>query len=74
MIFNILTGLMGSNKHEVNTLKGNVNHELNVFNDQTTKHMEILPNTISSASADTEELNDKDEQKRGLTSELTKIV
>ena len=41
-----------------------MNNEFPVINDQKTKQMEILPNTISHAIPNTEELREKDEQRR----------
>ena len=39
---------------------------LNVLNDLRTKHMETLAEAISAINADTEEMNEKDNQKRDL--------
>merc|ERR1719262_1665743 len=62
--FDELTAEMNQNKEEFDTVKRNINEE--------TKHMEVLANTISSINADTEEMNEKDEQKRELTHEFDK--
>ena len=51
-------------------VKRNVNDDVVAINDEKTKHMEINANRISSINADTEELNEKDEQKRALTHEF----
>jgi len=70
--FDELTAEMNQNKEEFDTTKRNINEELTVISDEKTKHMEVLANTISSINADTEEMNEKDEQKRELTHEFDK--
>merc|ERR1712061_194886 len=65
--FDELTAEMNQNKEEFDATKRNINEELTVISDEKTKHMEVLANTISSINADTEEMNEKDEQKRELT-------
>jgi hypothetical protein len=70
--FDELTAEMNQNKDEFDTAKRNINEELTVISDEKTKHMEVLANTISSINADTEEMNEKDEQKRELTHEFDK--
>jgi len=70
--FDELTAEMNQNKQEFDTTKRNINEELTVISDEKTKHMEVLANTISSINADTEEMNEKDEQKRELTHEFDK--
>merc|ERR1719262_66208 len=70
--FDELTAEMNQNKDEFDTTKRNINEELTVISDEKTKHMEVLANTISSINADTEEMNEKDEQKRELTHEFDK--
>jgi len=50
----------------------NINDELTVVNDKKTRFMELLSSTISSINADTEEMNERDEQKRALTHEFDK--
>ena len=52
--------LMGSDLQESDTSKGRVNDELTFINNQKTKQIQILPNTISGAIADTAWLNEKD--------------
>merc|ERR1719410_2765542 len=70
--FDELTAEMKQNKDEFETSKGGINEELAVISDEKTKHMEVLANTISSINADTEEMNEKDEQKLDLTHEFDK--
>jgi len=70
--FDELTAEMKQNKDEFETSKGAINEELAVISDEKTKHMEVLANTISSINADTEEMNEKDEQKLDLTREFDK--
>jgi len=65
--FDELTAEMNQNKEEFDATKRNINEELTVISDEKTKHMEVLANTISSINADTEEMNEKDQQKRDLT-------
>ena len=52
----------------------NLNEQLNVINALRTKHMEALAQTISEISSDTEEMNEKEEQKRDLEEEHDKKV
>jgi hypothetical protein len=47
----------------------NMNEQLNTINDGRTKCMETLAETISAINADTEEMNEKDDQKRDLQQE-----
>merc|ERR1712156_722567 len=70
--FDELTAEMNQNKEEFDTTKRNINEELTVISDEKTKHMEVLATTISSINADTEEMNEKDEQKLELTREFDK--
>merc|ERR1719195_1581106 len=70
--FDELTAEMNQNKEEFDKTKRNINEELTVISDEKTKHMEVLANAISSINADTEEMNEKDEQKRELTHEFDK--
>merc|ERR1719219_1159975 len=70
--FDELTAEMNQNKEEFDATKRNINEELTVISDEKTKHMEVLANTISSINADTEEMNEKDQQKRVLTQEFEK--
>jgi hypothetical protein len=46
-----------------------LNAQLDTVNSQRTKYMMILAETISSINADTEEMNEKDEEKRDLQEE-----
>jgi len=70
--FDELTAEMNQNKEEYDATKRNINEELTVISDEKTKHMEVLANTISNINADTEEMNEKDQQKRDLTHEFDK--
>merc|ERR1719461_875632 len=70
--FDELTAEMNQNKEEFDATKRNINEEITVISDEKTKHMEVLANTISSINADTEEMNEKDQQKRDLTHEFDK--
>ena len=63
---------MNQNQEEYDNTKRNINEEITVLNDQKTKHMEVLANTISAVNADTEEMNEKDQQKRDLQHEFDK--
>merc|ERR1740123_2400147 len=70
--FDELTAEMNQNQELFDTTKRNINEELTVISDEKTKHMEVLANTISSINADTEEMNEKDQQKRDLEHEFDK--
>merc|ERR1719189_2008849 len=70
--FDELTAEMNQNKEEFDATKRNINEELTVISDEKTKHMEVLANTISNINADTEEMNEKDQQKLDLTHEFDK--
>merc|ERR1719490_636935 len=70
--FDELTAEMNQNQEEYDNTKRNINEEITTINDEKTKHMEVLANTISAINADTEEMNEKDEQKRDLTDEYDK--
>ena len=70
--FDELTAEMNQNQEEYDNTKRNINEEITVLNDQKTKHMEVLANTISAVNADTEEMNEKDQQKRDLQHEFDK--
>merc|ERR1719189_2139709 len=70
--FDELTAEMNQNKQEFDGTKRNINEELTVISDEKTKHMEVLANTISNINADTEEMNEKDQQKLDLTHEFDK--
>jgi len=64
-----LTAKMAQNQQEFDLEKKNTNEQLTVIGDAKTKHMEALAAAISHINADTEEMNEKDEQKRELTRE-----
>ena len=57
------------NQDEYENLTGNMKGQLTVLNDLRTKHMETLAEAISAINADTEEMNEKDNQKRDLQKE-----
>merc|ERR1719346_549655 len=67
--FDELTAEMTQNQEEYDNAKRNINEEITVITEQKTKHQEVLAKTISDINADTEEMNEKDEQKRDLTHE-----
>jgi len=68
--FDELTAEMNQNQEEYDSTTRNINEEITSINDQKTRHMEVLANTISSINADTEEMNEKDQQERDLTHEF----
>jgi len=72
--FDELTAEMTQNQDEYDTAKRNINEEITVITEQKTKHQETLANTISAINADTEEMNEKDEQKRDLTHEYDTTI
>jgi hypothetical protein len=55
-------------------LMGNMNEQLVTINDARTKHMETLAATISEINADTEETNEKDDEKRDLQEEYDRVM
>jgi len=71
--FDELTADMRKNQQAYDLQKKNFNEQLAVIGDAKTKHMEVLAEAISSINADTEEMNEKDEQKRDLTHEYDKM-
>merc|ERR1719346_730558 len=68
--FDELTAEMNQNQELFDTTKRNINEEITVISEQKTEHMEVLASTISAINADTEEMNEKDQQKRDLTHEF----
>jgi len=68
--FDDLTAEMAHNKQEYERDVESVNVEMEVITGEKTKHMEVLANTISNINADTEESNEKEEQKLGLEHEF----
>jgi len=70
--FDELTAEMNQNQQDYDNTKRNVNEEITVISEQKTKHMEVLASTISAINADTEEMNEKDQQKRDLEHEFDK--
>ena len=70
--FDELTAEMNQNQQEYDNTKRNINEEITTISDQKTKHMEVLASTISAINADTEEMNEKDQQKRDLEHEFDK--
>merc|ERR1719464_1696292 len=63
---------MNQNQERYDNNKRNINEEISVISDQKTKHMEVLAETISKINADTEEMNEKNEQERLLKEEFEK--
>jgi hypothetical protein len=70
--FDVLATQMEKNQDEYDRFMANMNEQLNVINSMRTKHMEQLAETISGINADTEETNEKEEEKRDLQSEYDK--
>jgi ribosomal protein S9 len=70
--FDELATEMKKNQDEYDKFMNNMNEQLNVINAMRTKHMESLAETISAINADTEEMNEKEEQKRDLEAEYDK--
>jgi len=70
--FDELTAEMNQNQERYDNNKRNINEEISVISDQKTKHMEVLAETISKINADTEEMNEKNEQERLLKEEFEK--
>jgi hypothetical protein len=70
--FDELTAEMNQNQQDYDNTKRNINEEITVISEQKTKHMEVLASTISAINADTEEMNEKDQQKRDLEHEFDK--
>jgi len=68
-----LAATMKKNQQAYDLTKNNFNEQLTVIGDAKTKHMEVLAEAISNINADTEEMNEKDEQKRDLTHEYDKM-
>lgn len=68
--FDELTAEMKANQEAYDISKQNILDQMTVINDEKTKHMESLADTISHINADTEEMGEKDEQKRHLTKEF----
>jgi len=64
-----LTETMRRNKQAFDEETQNFNNQLTVISDAKTKHMEALAEAVGNINADTEEMNEKDEQKRDLTEE-----
>jgi hypothetical protein len=67
--FDELANEMKHNQDAFDLMMGNLNEQLTVINDARTKHMESLADAISAINQDTEEMNNKDEQKRDLQHE-----
>merc|ERR1719464_2185535 len=70
--FDELTKEMSENQATYDATKRNINDELATINDDKTKYTEAQASTISQINADTEEMNEKDDQKRDLTHEFDK--
>mmetsp|Transcript_130844 Transcript_130844/g.317830 ORF Transcript_130844/g.317830 Transcript_130844/m.317830 type:complete len:996 (-) Transcript_130844:110-3097(-) len=71
--FDELTATMTQNQQLFDLQTKNYNEQLTVIGEAKTKHMEVLAEAISNINADTEEMNEKDEQKRDLTQEYDKM-
>jgi hypothetical protein len=67
--FDKLATEMEKDQDEYDKYMGNMNEQLVTINDHRTRCMETLAETISSINADTEEMNEKDDQKRDLQEE-----
>merc|ERR1719382_755244 len=67
--FDELATEMKKNQDMYDEIMNNLNEQLTVINVARTKHMETLAETISAINADTEEMNEKDDQKRDLQKE-----
>ena len=65
---------MNQNQEEYDNTKSNINEEITVINDERTEHMEVLANTISAINVDTESLKEKDQQKRDLQKNPTRLA
>jgi len=70
--FDELTKEMSGNLAGFEATKRNINDELAAINDDKTKYTEAQASTVSQINADTEEMNEKDEQKRELTHDFDK--
>jgi hypothetical protein len=72
--FDELATEMKQNQDEYDEYMENMNEQLNTINDMRTKHMETLAETISAINADTEEMNEKDDEKRDLQKEYDETM
>jgi hypothetical protein len=70
--FDVLATQMKKNQDEYDNFMSNMNEQLTVVNSMRTTNMESLAQAISSINADTEEANEKEEEKRDLQSEYDK--
>merc|ERR1719210_1637740 len=70
--FDVLAKEMKQNGDAFDNFMRGMNEQLTAINNERTKHMETLASTISAINADTEEMNEKDEQKRDLQDEYDK--
>jgi hypothetical protein len=72
--FDELATEMKENQDAYDKYMSNLNEQLTRISDERTKHMEKLAQTISSINADTEESNEKDEQRRDLEQEFERTM
>merc|ERR1719210_565652 len=70
--FDVLAKEMKQNQDAFDKFMSGMNEQLTAINNERTKHMQALASTISAINADTEEMNEKDEQKRDLQDEYDK--
>jgi hypothetical protein len=72
--FDELATEMAKDQDMYDEMMKNLNEQLTVINVARTKHMETLAETISAINADTEEMNEKDDQKRDLAQEYDRTM
>merc|ERR1719362_1275669 len=72
--FDVLAAEMKRNGDKYDAMMTNLNEQLVAINDRRTKFMELLADTIPAINADSEEMNEKDEQKRDLQDEYDKTM
>jgi hypothetical protein len=72
--FDELATEMKQNQDRHDEFMDNMNEQLATINDMRTKHMESLAETISAINADTEEMNEKDDEKRDLQKEYDETM
>lgn len=65
--FDELAAEMKKNQQQFEMQMSNLNAQMTAINDEKTKQMETLADSISNINADTQEKNEKDEQRRELT-------
>jgi hypothetical protein len=72
--FDELATEMTKDQDMYDKIMSNLNDQMSTINDARTKHMETLAETISAINADTEEMNEKDDQKRDLQHEYDQTM